>query len=309
MSPSATSPNDDSLVVGAIEAGGTKFLCAVGSGPDDIRAETRIPTGAPHDTIERVVDFLRASADPIAAIGIATFGPLDVDPRSDRYGIVAASTKVGWQGTDIRSRLAQAFAVPVAIETDVLAAAIGEWRWGSHGDPTILTYITIGTGIGGGTLLDGRPLRGHIHQELGHMAVPHDTTIDPFPGVCPFHRDCLEGLASGPAIEARWGSPAASLPPEHPAWELEAGYLAMGLRTVVYTLAPDLIVVGGGVANEPTLLRRVRAELAQSLHGYQVPPSVGASLDDYIVSPALGDRAGLLGAIAIAQAALRDRAP
>ncbi len=294
---------------GAIEAGGTKFVCAVGSGPDDLRAETRFPTTMPGETIGRAIAFFeaqRAAHGPLAALGIASFGPVDLDRASPRYGYITSTPKPGWQYADLVGPLARALGVPVGFDTDVNGAALGEWRWGAAQGLTTFLYLTIGTGIGGGGMVNGRLLHGLTHPEMGHMLIPHDRARDPFDGVCPYHGDCLEGLASGVAIGRRWNRPAAELGPEHPAWALEARYLALGLVNLIVTLSPQRLILGGGVMEQPQLFSLVRADVQRLLAGYVESPALAEAIDSYIVPPGLGNRAGVLGAIALAQQALAE---
>ncbi|MGE0360118.1 MAG: ROK family protein [Vicinamibacterales bacterium] len=291
-------------LLGGIEAGGTKFVCVVGSGPDDVRAEQRLATTTPDETLAAVRRFFadaREAHGPFAAIGVGSFGPVDLRPGSPRFGWITSTPKPGWADTDLVGPLRDAFGVPVAFDTDVNAAAVGEWRWGAAQGLSSVLYLTVGTGIGGGALIDGRSVHGLVHPEMGHVRVPHDRAVDPFDGTCPFHGDCLEGLASGPAIQARWAAPAESLPPDHPAWALEARYLALALHNYVCTLSPERIVVGGGVAAPPHLLPRVRRELATLLNGYVRSPALAEGLGAYVVVPALGHRSGVLGALAMAE--------
>ena len=287
----------------AVEAGGSKVLCAIGTGPDDLRAETPFPTTTASETLRRTVEFVRAHG-PVAAVGVASFGPLDLDPGSVRYGWITTTPKPGWANTDVIGALAT-LGVPVAIDTDVNAAALAEHRWGAARELDPFVYLTVGTGIGGGAFVHGRPVHGLVHPEMGHVRIPHDRVADPFPGACPFHGDCLEGLASGVALRARWGVAAETLPAEHPAWDLEAHYLALGLATITAVMSPKRIVVGGGVARAAGLLPRVRAKLLALFGGYVPGPSLADAIDSYVVAPALGERAGVLGALALAQAAIR----
>lgn len=284
--------------VGAIEAGGTKFVCAVGTGPDDIRADAVIATTTPSETLRGVMDFLLAHS-PLGAIGVGSFGPLDLDPRSRAFGSITNTPKPGWADTPLIGALSP-LGLPLAIDTDVNAAALGEHRWGALRGVTTGVYLTVGTGIGGGGVVNGRLMRGLVHPEMGHVLVPHDHVRDPFRGVCPFHGDCLEGLASGVAMRERWGAAAEALPPDHPAWELEAHYLGLGLAAIVTILSPERIVVGGGVAQASGLLARVRTSLAEHLGGYVRARAVWGAGADYVVPPALGDRSGMLGAMALA---------
>lgn len=300
------------MLLGGIEAGGTKFVCVVGTGIDDVRAETRILTTMPAETLRAVVRFFEDATrahGPLAALGVGSFGPIDLREASPTYGCITTTPKPGWSGADLVGTLRRAFAVPVGIDTDVNAAALGEWRHGAARGLDTFVYLTVGTGIGGGGLVGGRLLHGLVHPEMGHVRVPHDHAADPFPGVCPFHGDCLEGLASGPAMAARWGAPAESLDETHPAWTLEARYLALALHNIVCTLSPQRIVLGGGVMAQPALLPRVRAELTALLNGYVQSPAVVERMDDFVVPPALGDRAGVAGALVLAaQRAGNDRA-
>ncbi len=292
-------------VYGGIEAGGTKFVCAVGSGPEDLRGETRFPTTTPEETLNRAIAFFRQQQatldEPLAAIGVAAFGPLDPDPASPTFGFITTTPKPGWANTDFAGVIRRALRLPVGFDTDVNGAALAEQRWGAAQGLDTFVYLTIGTGIGGGGMAAGRLLHGLLHPEMGHLRVPHDWEADPFPGSCPFHGDCLEGLASGPALEQRWGRRAETLPSDHPAWALEARYLALGLTNIILTLAPQRIILGGGVMQQPFLFPLVRREVQELLNGYIHATEILERIDDYIVPPALGNRAGVLGAIALAQ--------
>lgn len=289
-------------LVGGVEAGGTKCTCVVATGPDDVRAEAQVPTTTPDETLARVLDFFaRQPNPPPAALGVASFGPVDREPGSPTFGFITATPKPGWADTDLVGPLQRGLGVPVAFDTDVNGAALAEHRWGVGRGLDVFVYVTVGTGIGGGAVVGGRLVHGLVHPEMGHLRVPHDRSVDPFPGACPFHGDCLEGLASGPAIQARWGLPAERLPTDHPAWALEAEYLALGLASIVAVLSPQRIAVGGGVASAAHLLPRVRARLASVLAGYPRSPALLTGIDRYVVAPALGARAGVLGAIALAQ--------
>jgi fructokinase len=296
-------PDDrDGMLVGGVEAGGFKFVCAIGTGPGDLRAEARLPTTSPAETIARAVGFFveHARRAPLAAIGIATFGPVDLDPRSPTYGSITTTPKPGWANTDLAGPFREALHVPVAVDTDVNGAALAEHRWGAARGLDTFVYVTVGTGIGGGAVVGGRLLHGLVHPEMGHVRVPHDWHADPFPGTCPYHGDCLEGLASGRALGERWGAPAESLPAAHPAWALQARYLALGLVGIVAILSPERIVIGGGVMRQPRLLVSVRTNVVELLGGYLRSPAISSGIDTYIVPPALGARSGVLGAIAMA---------
>jgi fructokinase len=270
-------------------------VCAVGSGPEDLGPTTTIPTTSPAETIGATVAFL-AAAGPLDAVGIGSFGPVDLRPGSPTWGFITATPKPGWSATNVAGPIAAALGVPIAFDTDVGAAAAGEQRWGATSDVRTSCYVTIGTGIGGACIVGGVVQHGMAHAEMGHQRIPHDWTVDPFLGSCPFHGDCWEGLACGPAMAARWGRPATELPDDHDAWFLEARYVAAGLGNLALVLSPERIVVGGGVGQRPTLLAAVRTELAAQLAGYLTLPP----LETFLVPPALGDRAGILGAIALA---------
>ena len=287
---------------GGIEAGGTKFVCMVAGGPEDIRAETRFPTTTPAETLARAVEFFRQQerSYPLSAIGVGSFGPVDLDPNSPTNGYITTTPKPGWAHTDVRGALIAALNVPVAFDTDVNAAAVGEHTWGAARGADPCLYITVGTGIGAGGIYYGQPMHGLVHPETGHIRLPHDWDTDPFPGACPYHGDCFEGLASGPALLSRWGAPAETLPHEHPAWELEAHYIALALNDLICSLSPRRIVIGGGVMQHTGLLDRVRQEVLALLNGYIQSPAILEHIDEYIVPPALGGRAGVLGAIALA---------
>jgi fructokinase len=286
---------------GGIECGGSSFVCAIGSGPSDIVAETSFPTTTPDETLAHAVDFFRMEdiRHAISAIGIASFGPVDLDRSSPTYGHVTSTPKPGWGGTDIVGYIGRELSLPVGFDTDVNATALAEHRWGAATGLDTFVYVTVGTGIGGGGLLDGRPMHGLVHPEMGHMLVPHHPD-DGFTRCCPYHGDCLEGLASGPSIRQRWGAPPEDLPDDHPAWGLEAGYLAAGLANLVLALSPQRIVLGGGVMSRSVLYPLVRQGLLDRLAGYVQAPALVEDIDSYVVPPALGARAGVLGAIALA---------
>ena len=274
---------------GGIEAGGTKFVCGVGTSPDDLQT-VRIPTATPEATIREVAAFFLVHA-PLRSIGIGSFGPVDL-----RAGHITSTPKAGWQNFDLAGSIQRALGVPVGFDTDTNAAALGEARWGAARGLSDFLYLTIGTGIGGGAMVNGGLLHGLVHAEMGHIRLPHDLARDPFPGSCPFHGDCLEGLASGPAIAARWGCPASQLAPDHPAWRLEAHYLALALNNWVCTLSPERIIMGGGVMQQGHLFGMLCEELAALLNSYTRAGDV--------VPPGLGEMSGVLGALVLAEMAV-----
>ncbi len=287
---------------GGIEGGGTKFVCAVGDGPDHVVEETRFPTTTPEETIRRACGFFRPYVEKgeLKCLGLASFGPVDVKPDSPTYGYITTTPKPNWANTDILGQLKKELCIPMVMDMDVAAAAMGEFQWGaSRGDDPSL-YVTVGTGIGGGYIVNGRPLAGLVSLEMGHIRIPHDRALDPFGGACPYHGDCFEGLASGPAIEARMGRRAEALSDDDPFWDLEAQYIALALANYIFTFAPKRIVVGGGVLQKDFLFDRIRKKISAILNGYLKDPMLLDHLDEYIVRPGLGNRSGVLGAIALA---------
>jgi fructokinase len=296
---------------GGIEAGGTKFVCLVGNGPDKIVEEMRFPTTSPDETMARVVEFFAPYADrgELAAVGIASFGPVDLNHASQTYGFITATPKPGWLNVDVVGSLLATLNLPIGFDTDVNGAALGESRWGAAQGLDTFIYLTIGTGIGGGALVNGKLLHGLLHTEMGHISLPHDRTKDPFQGGCPFHADCFEGLAAGSAIEKRWGQKAETLPPNHPAWDLEAHYIAEALANYIYILSPQRIVIGGGVTQQLLLLPLVRQKTMMALNNYVQSPDILQNIETYIVPPGLGNRSGILGAIALAEQAFSDAFP
>jgi fructokinase len=285
-------------VYGCIEAGGTKFVCGVGTGPDDL-ATASFPTLSPEATVESVAGFFKGTQ--LKAVGIGSFGPVDLDRDSPTFGYITSTPKAGWRQFDLAGAVGRALGVPVGIDTDVNSAAVGESRWGAARGLSDFLYLTVGTGIGGGAMANGAVVHGLTHPEMGHIRIPHDFSVDPYPGGCPFHGDCLEGLASGPAIQARWGKPAQELPADHPAWAIEARYIGLGLANWVCTLSPRRIIIGGGVFQQAQLFPLVRAELGRILNGYVQARALLDDVDSYVVPPGLGNRAGVLGALALAE--------
>lgn len=286
---------------GAIEAGGTKFVCGVGTGPADLKT-VQFPTTSPEATLALAIKFLcEESHGELKAVGIGSFGPIDLHHTSLTFGYVTSTPKVGWQNFNLAGTVREALNVPVGFDTDVDAAALGEARWGAAQNLTDFLYLTVGTGIGGGAIINGRVLHGLVHPEMGHIRVPHDLARDPYPGGCPYHGDCLEGLASGPAMQGRWGKAPQELPPDHPAWNLEAHYLALGLANWVLSLSPQRVLLGGGVLRQAHLFPRIRQELAGLLNGYIQATEVTRDMDEYVVAPQLGGRAGVLGGLVLAE--------
>jgi fructokinase len=293
-------------LLGGVETGGTRCACIIAGDPDRIVAEASFPTTTPAETINRIVSFFRGHFReyPIRAVGIGSFGPLDLDPLSPTWGHITTTPKPGWTDVDVCGPIGDALLVPVALDTDVNAAALGEYYCAAEGrvvDP--LLYLTVGTGIGLGAVVQGQPLHGLVHPEAGHMLVPHDWARDPFAGTCPFHGDCWEGLASGHALEQRWGQPGENLPPDHHAWALEARYLGIGVADLIYCLSPRRVIMGGGVMRQPGLMERVREEVRETIRGYLRPGALAEGLERLILPPSLDGRSGVLGALLLAKQA------
>lgn len=281
-------------LIGAVEAGGTNINLAIGTSPADLRARTSFPTGAPEVTIERILGFFE-EAGPVDAFGIASFGPVRVDRAAPDWGHILATPKPGWSGASIANPLIERFARPVALDTDVNVAALGEHRHGAGRGKRVLAYLTVGTGIGLGLVVDGRALHGLLHPEFGHVRVVR-MPGDDRPGACPFHGDCLEGLASGAALARRWGTSLGE-PGEHPALTQVADYLGQACATLVLTVSAERILIGGGVLRTPGLLQRIRPRMEHWLGGYIAEPALGRP--DFITAPGLGADAALVGAIAL----------
>ena len=292
-------------LLGAIEGGGTKFVCAVGSGPDAIVDEQRIATSDPETTLADVVAFF--SRHPIAALGIGMFGPLELRPGKDE-GSVLATPKPGWAGFHFRKFLEKYLTIPIAIDTDVNAAALGEARWGAARDASVVLYVTVGTGVGGGVLVDGKPLHGLMHAEFGHIPMPVLSDVegraDAFEGACPYHGRCLEGLIAGPSLLRRTGMKGEDLPTDHVAFDWAARYLGVGLASAVLMLSPERIIVGGGVMASAGLLPKIRESMRNCLAGYVARPELtDKGSEQYVVAPGLGVRSGISGAFALAERA------
>ena len=288
-----------SRLVAAIELGGTKINLAVGTGPQDLRAEAVVPTTDPVTTLRAAIDFIRGH-EGLQAVGIASFGPVCLDHKSLEWGNITSTTKPGWSDVSVARAVADATGLAVAFDTDVNGAALGEHRWGALQRCTVGLYLTIGTGVGGGVLVEGRPLHGRIHPEMGHIRVKRAAS-DGFDGVCPFHGDCLEGLVSGPAIFARLGKTLSETVTGDPGRALVIDAVGQGLASLVVTLSPDRIVIGGGVAKTPGFHDEVAQRLQHWSGGYVAIP------EQFVVAPALGDHAGVCGGIALAQDLLNDR--
>ncbi len=285
---------------GGIEGGGTKFNCAIGDGPQNIVKEARFATTTPEETIGQVIEFFTPFLDQMYGIGLGSFGPFDVDPASPTFGYITTTPKPGWGNTNILGMLREKIHTPIAADMDVVVAGLGEARWGASKNDSHSLYLTIGTGIGGGYIVNGQPLRGLTSLEMGHIRIPHDLKLDPFQGACPYHGDCFEGLAAGPAIQARFGQRAETLTNDNPYWDVEAGYIAHALTNFILSLAPQRIIIGGGVMQKDFMFPLVRKKVQELLNGYISHDRIIDHMDDYIVPPALGGQAGVLGCIALA---------
>ncbi len=286
-----------------VELGGTRCNCILGTGPGDIRAQETVPTRDPATTLSAIAEVLERWQEPFgapSAIGLASFGPLELNQGAPGYGRIGATPKPGWQDVALHDFFAKRFDAPVRVTTDVIGAALAEGRWGGARELADFAYVTVGTGVGVGLIVGGRPVLGCHHPELGHARIAR-LTGDGWPGSCPFHGDCIEGLASGPAIEARSGRAAASLPADSPVWDTVTHALAQLAHTLVLSVAPRRILMGGGVLSaRPHLFPRIRRSLELSLNGYLRIEELSSGLDRYVVPPALGTLAGPLGALAAA---------
>lgn len=284
--------------VAGIELGGTKIVCGIATGAGDVLERTSIPTRAPEETLIDIKNWLEPRLTDAAGVGVAGFGPIYVDPASARYGQIGATPKTAWQGFDLLQAIREWTALPLVLDTDVNAAALAEIRWGAATGHENVVYVTVGTGIGGGIVSNGRPVHGLLHPEIGHMK-PRRHPDDDFEGTCPFHGDCFEGLAAGPAIGARWGKPLNEFPADHPAFAMEADYLGQLAVNLLLTASPTKLIFGGGVMNNTELLPLIRAATARHLNGYLELTDPSKELAELIVTPGLESNAGLLGAVAL----------
>ena len=290
------------MLIGAVEAGGTKIVCGIGNAAGEVLDRVSFPTEQPKQTIERIVEYFRDK--DVAAIGYGSFGPINIDAASPQYGYVTTTPKPGWSNYPVLPELKQAIDVPFGWDTDVNAAALGEATWGAAQGLDSCLYYTIGTGVGVGVYLEGQLTHGLVHPEGGHILTrlyPGDT----FQGVCPYHGNCLEGVAAGPAIQARWGVKADQLPANHEAWEIEAFYLGQAIASAVLLVSPKRIILGGGVMHQLQLFPLIREQVRRNLNGYVVASALAESIESYIVPPGLGDNAGLCGSLALGLRALR----
>lgn len=289
----------DRMIYGALEAGGTKMVVAIGDENGHIIEQASIPTTVPEETIPKIIEYFKDR--DIAAIGIACFGPIDLDPESETYGYITSTPKTAWKNVNIAGMIKEALNVPVGFDTDVNGSLLGEVTWGCAGGLGDVIYLTIGTGIGGGVMCGGKLLHGMLHPELGHIRMGIRPQ-DPGRSVCPFHDDCFEGLASGPSIEARWGKKAYELADDTKVWELEADYIATALVNYCMTLSPKKIILGGGVMHQTQLFPMIREKFKDKMAGYIITKEL-EDLDSYIVPAGLNDDQGIMGAIKLAMEA------
>lgn len=290
------------MYFGALEAGGTKMVLSLLDENGTMLERSSIPTEDPSVTMPAMIRFFQEH--PVAALGIGCFGPLDLNPASPTYGHITATPKLAWRHYPILPEFQQALGIPVGIDTDVNAAALAEARLGAAKGLGSCLYMTIGTGIGGGLIIGGQPVHGLVHPEIGHQLMK-PAANDPAPeGFCPYHKHCLEGLASGPAIGKRWNTPAPQLPPEHPAWDVETTYLAQMCHNAIMSFSPEKIILGGGVMQQMFLFPLIRRKTVDMLGGYLCHSVVDNGLEDYIVPPGLGVNSGVMGAYLLAKEAL-----
>ncbi|PLR94669.1 ROK family protein [Bacillus sp. T33-2] len=286
------------MKLGAIEAGGTKFVCGIGGKNGELYERVSFPTTTPAETMEKVIAFFRDKN--VSAIGIGSFGPIDPDKNSGTYGFITSTPKPYWNNFDFVGELQKHFPIPVGFDTDVNAAALGENIWGAAQGLDSCIYITVGTGIGVGAIAEGNLLHGLLHPEMGHILTRRHPE-DNYEGNCPYHNDCLEGMASGPAIETRWGKKGVDLQQEENVWELEAYYLAQAITSYILILSPNKVIIGGGVMKQEQLFPLIREKVLKNLNGYIHSSTIVENIDSYIVPPGLGDNAGLVGALALAK--------
>jgi len=290
------------MLFGGVETGGTKIVCVVADGPGTIMAETSFPTTTPDETISKAAAFFheQMKSHELEALGIGTFGPVDLNKQSGTYGYITTTPKPGWSNVDLLGGLSRAIPVPMVIDTDVNAAAMGEYYWGNAKGIDPFVYFTIGTGIGMGGMVNNSLLHGLTHPEAGHMIIHHDLKLDPFPGACTYHGDCFEGLATGFSLEQRWKVRGETLPDSHPAWKLEANYIAQALVNTILMLSPKKIILGGGVMERDVLFPLIRRQVVKMLNGYVHSEQILSDIDTFIVPPGLGKKAGVMGAVALA---------
>ncbi len=297
-----TNQDDNSAPLYAgIEAGGTKFNCVIGSDPLHVTARAKFPTTTPEETLAQTAAFFAEHSEKhgkFSAMGLACFGPVDLQKDSPTYGYITATPKKHWSNTDVAGYFEKALNIPVAFDTDVNGAAVGEHLYGAAQGIDDFVYVTIGTGVGAGVVANGKLVNGAVHTEMGHMFISRERESGPFENICPFHENCLTGVAAGPAIKARWGKVGNELPEDHEAWDLEAYYLAVMCVNITLCLSPRLIILGGGVMDQAHLFPKVRQQFKELMNGFMMP---AIALEEYIVPTGLPGRSGEVGALALAE--------
>ena len=292
------------MLFGTLEAGGTKMVLSLGNEQNELLEQKTIPTEAPEKTIPEMIGWFKARN--ISSLGIGTFGPVDLNPASPTYGWITSTPKPGWRNTPLLPPMRDELGVPAKIDTDVNAAALAEWQLGAAKGLSSCLYVTVGTGVGAGLVIEGNLVHGLMHPELGHMLLRQEPG-DPAPaGFCPYHQGCVEGLASGPAIEKRWGTKAQYLSPDHQAWELEAAYLAQMCMNAVCAFSPEKIILGGGVMQQKHLFPMICRKTKELLNGYIHTKEILDEIDNYIVEPGLGTKSGATGALLLAKQAFSE---
>lgn len=286
------------MLLGAIEAGGTKFVCAIGNEEGLIEKRKQFDTTTPEETMKKVISFFKDKN--IKALGVGSFGPIDLNEKSDTFGYITSTPKAGWKNYNILGELKKHFNIPIGFDTDVNGAALGEMNFGAARGLKSCVYMTVGTGIGAGAVVEGKLLHGMLHPEMGHIILNRHKD-DNFEGICPYHKSCFEGMASGPSIEKRWGKKGTELGENHKAWDIEAYYIAEALVNFVLILSPEKIILGGGVMKQKQLFPKIRSYLKDMLNQYVVHKNLQEDIEDYIVYPYLGDNAGICGALALAK--------
>ena len=288
-------------IIAAVEAGGTKFICGLGTEDGKIIDRVSIPTTTPEDTMKEVIAYFKDKKFDV--MGVGSFGPIDPVKESGTYGYITKTPKPYWSDYNLIGELKKHFNVPMEFDTDVNGAALAESWWGAGSGLKNVMYITVGTGIGAGAVVDGKMLQGLTHPEMGHISIKRHKD-DSYEGKCPFHKDCLEGMAAGPAIEARWGKKGFELSDDMEVWEMEAYYLAQGLVNYILVLSPEKIIMGGGVMKQKQLFPLIRKNVQEFLNGYVHKKEILEDIDNYIVYPGLGDEAGFIGSLALGKIAL-----
>ena len=291
------------MKLGALEAGGTKMVCAIGDETGKIYDQVSIPTEPPDVTIPKLIEYFEKNT--VDALGIASFGPVELDPKAPNYGYITTTTKVAWRNFDMAGSFARALKCPIGFDTDVNGSVLGEVTFGQARGKSCVIYLTIGTGVGAGIYIEDKLLHGMLHPEAGHVLI-EKRNGDAYAGKCPYHRNCLEGLAAGPAIEERWGKKAVDLADKTEVWQLEADYIAQALTGYVLTLSPEMIILGGGVMHQKQLFPLIRAKVTEFLGGY-IQAEELRDMDHYIVPASLHDDQGIMGCLELARRALQKR--